>query len=278
MAELRAQLHHRHRDPQHAAGGARQRSDRVLHAGRGPRRLPRRDGRRRRHLHQPEGPADRGLRLRPVRMSREETTMTDEQPGADRRRDRRSSARSRTRPNPRRPPPTPHPLARRLDREQREIKDSVLRMGIMVEEAIRAAIKALIDHDADAALAVIAGDGRINEAQRARLQPDRADHRDPEPGRARPALPALARPCDLRARAHRRPRRVGREAGAQAGAGPAARARTSTCRRWASSRPSLVHGILRALVDIDQVEARAVAARTTRSTTSTTRRSPRWSS
>ncbi len=31
MAELRAQLHHRHRDPQHAAGFPHQRPDRVLH-------------------------------------------------------------------------------------------------------------------------------------------------------------------------------------------------------------------------------------------------------
>ena len=37
----------------------------------------------------------------------------------------------------------PHPAREPLDREQREIKDSVLRMGIMVEDAIRAAIKAL---------------------------------------------------------------------------------------------------------------------------------------
>ena len=43
MHELRRQLHDRHRDPQHAAGGAGQRRHRVLHHGRGPRRLPRGD-------------------------------------------------------------------------------------------------------------------------------------------------------------------------------------------------------------------------------------------
>ena len=37
---------------------------------------------------------------------------------------------------------------------------------MLVEEQIRAAIDALAAHDADAALAVIAGDVRINEAQR----------------------------------------------------------------------------------------------------------------
>ena len=42
-----------------------------------------------------------------------------------------------------------------LDREEREIKDNVLRLGSLVAE-----------HDADLALAVITGDVRLNEAQR----------------------------------------------------------------------------------------------------------------
>jgi phosphate transport system protein len=53
-----------------------------------------------------------------------------------------------------------------LDREQREIKDNVLRLGSIVADQIRAALAALEAHDADAATAVIAGDARINEAQR----------------------------------------------------------------------------------------------------------------
>jgi phosphate transport system protein len=48
-----------------------------------------------------------------------------------------------------------------------EIKDHVLRMGSLVEEAIRAAISALEAHDADAATQVIVDDRRINEMQRA---------------------------------------------------------------------------------------------------------------
>ena len=67
-------------------------------------------------------------------------------------------------------PPTSsdvHPAREPLDREQREIKLNVLRMGALVEDAIRAAIAALVNHDTEAALAVIVGDGRINEAQRA---------------------------------------------------------------------------------------------------------------
>src|SRR5918999_6179809 len=46
-----------------------------------------------------------------------------------------------------------HPARRQLDREMREIKDDVLRMGSMVAEQIRAALKALADHDAEATTA-----------------------------------------------------------------------------------------------------------------------------
>jgi phosphate transport system protein len=53
-----------------------------------------------------------------------------------------------------------------LDRELREVKENVLRMGSMVAEQITAALAALTSHDAEAATAVIVGDGRINEVQR----------------------------------------------------------------------------------------------------------------
>src|SRR5262245_11158716 len=52
-----------------------------------------------------------------------------------------------------------------LDREEREIKDNVLRMGSLVAEQINAAIDALQAHDANAATAVIIGDSRLNEVQ-----------------------------------------------------------------------------------------------------------------
>ena len=38
----------------------------------------------------------------------------------------------------------PHAPRLALDREQREVKDSVLRMGMLVEEQIRAAIQSLL--------------------------------------------------------------------------------------------------------------------------------------
>jgi phosphate transport system protein len=52
-----------------------------------------------------------------------------------------------------------------LDREMREAKDGVLRMGSMVEIQIRKALDALVAHDAEAATEVIMSDGRINEVQ-----------------------------------------------------------------------------------------------------------------
>ena len=53
-----------------------------------------------------------------------------------------------------------------LDREEGLIKDAVLRMGTLVEEAIRDASRALVTHDAELALRIIEGDTVINEAQR----------------------------------------------------------------------------------------------------------------
>ena len=63
------------------------------------------------------------------------------------------------------PMPT-HGSRSAYDREIAEVKDNVLRMGSLVESQIRAAIDALVRHDADAALRVIKDDGTINEVQR----------------------------------------------------------------------------------------------------------------
>lgn len=54
-----------------------------------------------------------------------------------------------------------------LDRGERDVKDSVLRMGALVEAQIRAAVRALRDRDTALADAVIEADEGINEAQRA---------------------------------------------------------------------------------------------------------------
>lgn len=53
-----------------------------------------------------------------------------------------------------------------LDREEREIKDAVLRMGSRVELQIGTAIRAFVARDGALAESVIAGDAEINEMQR----------------------------------------------------------------------------------------------------------------
>jgi phosphate transport system protein len=59
-----------------------------------------------------------------------------------------------------------HPGRETLDRELRGVKDGVLRMGSIVEQQILAALQALVDHDAEAAVAVMARDGQVNDVMR----------------------------------------------------------------------------------------------------------------
>jgi phosphate transport system protein len=59
------------------------------------------------------------------------------------------------------------PIVRsQLDHNLREIKDGVLRMGALAEGQIRAAIDALVAHDAAAATAVMQADQAVNDQQR----------------------------------------------------------------------------------------------------------------
>ena len=53
-----------------------------------------------------------------------------------------------------------------LDRDERLVKDGILRMGSHVEQQIRDAIRSVVDRDAALAQRVIADDDRVNEAQR----------------------------------------------------------------------------------------------------------------
>jgi phosphate transport system protein len=59
-----------------------------------------------------------------------------------------------------------YPSRDTLDREMRQIKDEVLRMGSLVASQIGLALESLVTHDAEKATTAIVGDGRINEAQR----------------------------------------------------------------------------------------------------------------
>lgn len=157
-------------------------------------------------------------------------------------------------------PTGPHPAREGLDRELREIKADILRMGALVEDAIRSATDALASHDAAAAGVVIAGDRAVNDMQRtisalivatiATQQPVARDLR---------FLMALDHVTyELE--------RMGDHAGSVA-----KQARKLASRPPLPASPALpemgeiaaqlVHGVLRALVDIDTVRARAVAAR-----------------
>jgi phosphate transport system protein len=59
-----------------------------------------------------------------------------------------------------------HPTRSLYDHEVAAVKDDVLRMGSMVEAQIRAAISALVAHNAEAATQVILADSQINDVQR----------------------------------------------------------------------------------------------------------------
>ena len=53
-----------------------------------------------------------------------------------------------------------------LDREERVVKDGILRMGSLVEAQIRGGVRALIDRDLGLAESIITGDEAVNSAQR----------------------------------------------------------------------------------------------------------------
>lgn len=59
-----------------------------------------------------------------------------------------------------------HPSRAVLDREERVVKDGILRMGSLVETQIREAVRSVTERAAETADDVVAGDARINEMQR----------------------------------------------------------------------------------------------------------------
>jgi phosphate transport system protein len=159
------------------------------------------------------------------------------------------------------PPTTSEPHAARepLDREQREIKLNVLRMGALVEDAIHAAIQSLVKHDADAALAVIIADGRINEAQRAvSSQISRTIATQQPVARDLRFLLSLDHVTYELERIGDHAASVAKQARKLAPEPPLKE--YVDLPKMGGLVADLVHGILRALVDIDQAQARVVAA------------------
>lgn len=145
-----------------------------------------------------------------------------------------------------------------LDLQEQEIKDAVLRMGTLVEAAIRRASQALVGHDADLALDIIKADARINDAQRevSRLISVTIATQNPVARDLRYLLTLDHVTYELE--------RIGDHASSVA----------KQVRKLAPEPPlaeyvhlpemaelgaRLVHGVLRALVDADAVAAREVA-------------------
>jgi phosphate transport system protein len=171
---------------------------------------------------------------------------------------------TRSKPGPRSAPPRPsfqpvHGHRATFDRELQEVKDNVLRMGSLVEEAIRGAIDALVRHDSEAALAVIVADAGINEVQRkissmitATIATQAPVARD-----LRFLLTLdhvgyeLERIGDHAASVAKQARKLALEPPLES---------YVDLPRMGEAAARLVHGILRALVDIDEVRAREVAA------------------
>jgi phosphate transport system protein len=145
-----------------------------------------------------------------------------------------------------------------LDREEQLIRDSVLRMGALVEAAIREASRALEAHDAALALDVITGDAIINEAQRgvSRLIAVTIATQSPVARDLRYLLTLDHVTYELE--------RMGDHAASVAKA-VLKLAPEPPLRRYiylpemAERAAVLVHGVLRALVDSDAVRARQVA-------------------
>jgi phosphate transport system protein len=146
-----------------------------------------------------------------------------------------------------------------LDQDERLVKDGILRMGSLVEAQIRDAVRALVDRDPALALAVIEADGRVNEAQRvvneavamtiATQQPVARDLR------FLLALNHVAyeleRMGDHASSVAKQARRLGEDRSLPS---------VAELGRMGGLAADLVKGVLEALIDIDDVRARAVAA------------------
>jgi len=152
-----------------------------------------------------------------------------------------------------------HPHRENFDRELQEVKDSVLRMGSLVEEAIRAAIDSLVRHDADAATAVIVADAGINEVQRKVAAMITATIATQAPvARDLRFLLTLDHVAYELERMGDHAASVAKQARKMAPYPPLKG--YVDLPRMSEAVAQLVHGVLRALVDIDQVRAREVAA------------------
>lgn len=157
------------------------------------------------------------------------------------------------------PPTGLHPARETLDREMRSIRDDVLRMGSMVVAALDEATGALVAGDRDRASTVIREDIRINDMQAAILvQIARTIATQAPVARDLRYLLALDRVTYELERMGDHAASVSKQALRLADDVPPAAARLRDIGRIAAE---LVSEVLRALVDVDEEQARAIAAR-----------------
>ncbi|HXI46854.1 MAG TPA: phosphate signaling complex protein PhoU, partial [Candidatus Acidoferrales bacterium] len=147
-----------------------------------------------------------------------------------------------------------------LDRDERIVKDGILRMGSLVEAQIRTSLRAITARDAGLAAETIAADEGVNQAQHqineavtmtiATQQPVARDLR---------FLLALNHVAYELERIGDHATSLAKQARRMAGEPPLPGA--AELERMGSLAADLVRGILEALVDVDDVRARSVAAR-----------------
>ena len=147
-----------------------------------------------------------------------------------------------------------------LDRDERQVKDGILRMGSLVETQIRNAIRALVTRDRALAREVIAGDALVNGAQHA-INDEvvmTIATQSPVARDLRFVLALNQVGYELE--------RIGDHATSVAKQverleGAEALPSIATIGHMGGLAADLVRGVLEALIDIDEAAARAVAAR-----------------
>jgi phosphate transport system protein len=147
-----------------------------------------------------------------------------------------------------------------LDRDERQIKDSILRMASLVETQIRSAIRAFVERDPLLAGEVVEADVRVNEAQHAVTEAVTMTIATQQPvARDLRFLLALNQVAYELERIGDHATSVAKQARRLAGGPPLAGA--AAIGRMGNLAADLVRGILDALVDVDEARARAVASR-----------------
>ena len=145
-----------------------------------------------------------------------------------------------------------------LDRDERHVKDGILRMGSLVEIQIRDALRSVVQRDSALAATVIAGDARINDAQREVSEAILTTIATQSPvARDLRFLLALDHVGFELERIGDHASSVAKQVRYLEGPLPG----TAELARIGELAGDLVRGVLTALIDVDDVMARAVAAR-----------------